>query len=94
MMASKLSLPGVAYREHRDRPCPTLVDHDCVAGAHVMEGQLEYTFEADCKVETLASDQESRSLIFELKSRNGKGYAVLSQVTTFVFQYPVVTCTI
>lgn len=45
-----------------------------------MEGQLEYTFEADCKVETLASDQESRSLIFELKSRNGKGYAVLSQI--------------
>ncbi|CAN8024721.1 unnamed protein product [Ixodes persulcatus] len=80
VMASRLCLPGVTSSELSAQPRPVCVNYEYASGAYIMEGQSKYSFDSDANVRTLASDQEGRSLMFEMKLKSSRGVALLSQI--------------
>lgn len=80
VMSSRLCFPGVTCSELCAQPRPTCVTYEYASGAYIMEGQSKYSFDSDTNVRTLASDQEGRGLVFEMRLKTGKGIALLSQI--------------
>lgn len=78
VMAARLDLPGVRHIE-TTADTPTVV---AVCGAtkniSLLRGEIQYQFDKDARVKTVACDLEGAGLVFEL--RGGKGLALLSQV--------------
>ncbi|XP_077502396.1 biotin--protein ligase-like [Amblyomma americanum] len=81
VMAAKLDLPGVRYMEHSLGPeAIATVVHEAAEDIAVLRGQVLYQFDQNCRVKTVALDQEGAGLVFELRGSSNGGLALLSEI--------------
>lgn len=80
VMASKLDLPGVRPLTHTSKHHITEVTYDKARDVPVLRGDIVYQFDPGTKVKTLAYDQDSAGVLFELRGCGSNGLALLSQI--------------
>lgn len=82
VLSSKINLPGVLCSEASSELQPATVCYAGLASAAVMEGQVQYSLEdgSNINVNSLATDDEGRTLMYEVRPKRNKGVAILSQV--------------